>query len=278
MHLTIIKDLSNDIDHLLPFRRFCIAGGEITLPEFVEDVIEILSFAKEMGYFTEIVTNGFAFARGHFQNLIEVLDGMEVSVSPFHINTLGVNYYKKVLKTLKELRSKINILLRYQSTRKFTLSYLYNKLWPEIESMIVVSSPVSRIGRAKKIIDEEDLWMGETRKLAGGCWKNLNITVTSEGYVTPCCAGSEVTTYLKYGNIRKDKAKNIVKIMAEDPYLYVLTRYPEKIIEVLQEHLPEKSGCFCEICVLLNSDPELYKMAKGFVDAVVKEVQKCSRA
>ena len=260
--------------NILPFKRFCIAGGEITLPEYLSEIIEILSFAKKLGFYTEIVTNGYAFSSSTelVEKLIEVVDGLEVSMSPFHIESIGKEHYSTVLPFLRELRLKgKNVIVRYQTTKKLTLQYLYDTFHSQIEGHIIVSSPVSSIGRAEKTIKSADLWFNEVGNLKGGCWRNLNITITSDGFITPCCAGSEITKYLRYGNIFEENVDQIVQRMVEDHYLFILTRYPERLVEHLRQMLPESAGCFCELCVRINSDPKLYKKARKFADAVLKE-------
>ncbi len=260
---------------ILPFKRFCMAGGEVTLPEFIDDVIEILEFARKRNFYTEIVTNGYVFAYDEEKAklLANAIDGLELSMSPYHIELMGREFYERVLRQMVKLRlSGKHVIIRYQTTKEDTLLKLYKTFCEKIEGFVVVSSPVSCIGRAEKSIGMDKLWLIRPEMLKGGCWRNLNITITSEGHITPCCAGSEITKYLKYGHIGEKDIKQTIRQMTDDPYLYVLTRYPEKIVQELRELLPEKVSCFCELCVLINSIPQLYFRAREFVNSLLKVV------
>ncbi len=277
----IIRESSRIPKNILPSRRFSIAGGEVTLKEYLPDVVDILRYSKKFEFHTEIVTNGYALVNNYesdiTRSLIETIDGLELSISPFHIECLGVNYYKKLIPILKEIRTlRKSVILRYQTTKDRTLAYIYRKLGRDLEGFIIVSSPVIHIGRAKHTINRSNVWLYDTAKLSGSCWRFLNITITSDGWVTPCCAGSEISKFLKFGNITKEPLRSIVSKMVDDHYLYILTRYPSKLVEYFEKknllkRLPEKVSSICEFCVIVNSDPILFREARRCADEMLSK-------
>ncbi|WP_245610376.1 radical SAM/SPASM domain-containing protein [Thermococcus celericrescens] len=274
--IAVLKKISHSLTRYLNEKKVCIAGGEVTLPPFKEDLIKILKFAKMLGFKTEIVTNGYLFTHKEFYDpILEYTDYVEVSITPFHVECLGKQYYKNVLENLKKtVEEKLvsGAILRVQTTKTKKLNLLYKLLDDSIEGFLIASSPISWIGRARERIPKDEIYLSPTPLFQGGCWYNLNLTITSSGDVTPCCAGSELSKFLKYGNVYKEDIADIVEKMVNDPYLYVLTRYPERLVHQLSRKfaLPPRVSSICEICLYINTSPVLYNESRKFVEELVK--------
>ncbi|KUH34554.1 hypothetical protein APY94_01690 [Thermococcus celericrescens] len=229
-----------------------------------------------LGFKTEIVTNGYLFTHKEFYDpILEYTDYVEVSITPFHVECLGKQYYKNVLENLKKtVEEKLvsGAILRVQTTKTKKLNLLYKLLDDSIEGFLIASSPISWIGRARERIPKDEIYLSPTPLFQGGCWYNLNLTITSSGDVTPCCAGSELSKFLKYGNVYKEDIADIVEKMVNDPYLYVLTRYPERLVHQLSRKfaLPPRVSSICEICLYINTSPVLYNESRKFVEELVK--------
>ncbi len=265
-------------------RKVSLAGGEATLPKFVDLTLNALRHAKSRGFLVELVSNGYfaLLGRNYVDRFSEILDVLELSLSPFHLSQVSDNDLNKILYAIDYLASRhIYTVIRYQTTLLNRLDILYRRAGSRLHGLRIFTSPVISLGRASLKLRDE-IARKPLEVLTNTCWTNLNVTVNYDGSVTPCCAGSELMKFMKYGNIYDESIVNIVNRMVSDPYLYVLTHFgPQKLLiyikknypELLKKYrVPDDFSDICEACFYLNTRKELYEHAKNYINDIVKKV------
>lgn len=244
-------------------KRFHIAGGEafIKLP----DVVHLLSVARDAG-FTNISTTTNAFwartpARAHdvCRSCCEAgLTSMEISWDHWHLKYIPAEAVNNCLEACSEhgITSNLRLLTTKSHSAREALSYLR----PEALNMAgeITSCPVFPTGRAKTEVPPDDVYVSGTT--GGGCHHMLNLTINGLGNVSPCCAGSDQTEGLSFGNVREQSIEEIARYMQRSPLLRVLVFQGigafRPILEQAGLRLDDQYANICHMCFDLFSSPD----------------------
>jgi organic radical activating enzyme len=257
-------------------REFVLAGGEVFL--FYDDVLTLVRYAASQGFRPSITTNGFwgndlQRAYSWMKQLKDAgLVKLEISVDPFHQEYIPVSAPRNVIRAAKRCGLE-TIMLRCQVTKQARLDRIladFDVL--DLANTIIVSSPVVPMGRAEQEIPMETIFT-ESASPLGCCVDALILTVTVEGDVFPCCAGSELCPPLRLGNISEETLCAIVKRAQGNFVLRTLaTIGPNRLAELLRQGnlgyllLPGYTNA-CHLCYHIFSHPQLSAYVVSCLDA-----------
>lgn len=265
-----VADACRVIDEaaLLPnLKKHCsLAGGEATI--FWNDVMLILRHAQSRGFDNSITTNGWwaptpERAAARLAELKDVgVTEIELSVDAMHQAFIRSSAVANIIRAAKE--AGVSILLRVCTTQKHRAKEVLELLpTDEQRDISIAVSAAIPIGRAKSAIPLEEIWLEERGFPVGACHQALNLTVTPNGDVFPCCAGSELCPSLAIGNIFRQSLQGIMLQLRGNALLRTLVHAgPAYFAEVLGaaglgHKLRGKYLNYCDLCNEIFTDPEL---------------------
>jgi len=261
---------AESIPHTELGRRIHFAGGEPFL--FFDNLLYGLRKARESGFETSVVTNGFwgtntksaeEFASRLWEN---GLSRIEISVDHFHQARIPINSVRLAIKALKD--REIPIYLRIIETQSHKLPDAIQDIpLEELIDVYLVASPLIPLGRARSLIENEKNTQIKTPE--GCCLWQLNLTVTPDGFVYPCCAGSELSKALRLGTLKQTSLWNILDNLKYRMELHGLFREgPGKLLEIVRAILPayERKTYvdMCHACVELFQDPKAVSIIREY--------------
>jgi len=136
-------------------RNVHFAGGEPFL--YFNDLVEGLAYAKQNGFHSSVVTNGFwAYDIEAAEKKIRTLHNLglfrvELSVDNFHQEFVPIERIRKLLYVLRKFN--LEVLLRASTTKKNTAYSAIAKIPPhELVGIKLIAAPVSCEGRAAEMI------------------------------------------------------------------------------------------------------------------------------
>ncbi|MEM4324033.1 MAG: radical SAM protein [Candidatus Nitrosocaldaceae archaeon] len=277
----IIKKAIDEASILPNLDKRChIGGGEATI--FWNELIEILSYAKSKGFVNSIVTNGFwgysyEKARIKTRELKEVgVETIEFSVDSMHQEFIPTKAISNIIQSAKE--QGINIILRINTTRKHRASEVLRLLTPkDLENITLAISKVIPVGRAHLEIPQEEIW-SEPGIPLGACGDVLNLTISPDGNVTPCCAGSELCPSLSLGNVyykRLDKMMETLRgnFMLQSLFYAGPAYFAELIKEAgLESKLLPAYASYCHLCNHIFTNEELAIIVKRKINERITRI------
>ncbi len=144
--------------------------------------------------------------------------------------------------------------------------------------MHVVTGVAHATGRAATAIPAEDFWTRPGLP-EGHCADILNLTVTPDGGVYPCCAGSELCPSLRIGSIHE---QSLAEMMAASRGHFLLRtlihagpRHFAGLIAGtgLAGRLRPGYEDICDLCGHLFTDPEMAEAVRQRLDLRVGELR-----
>lgn len=244
--------------------RFHLTGGEAFLQ--MDDCFRLFAVARSAGFFDITSTTNAFWARTPSRAEIVMaalakagVTGLEVSWDIWHMPYIPASAIENCLRAARN--HDIDVNLRLLTTRTHTIE---EALAPIAEDALeaaqrISSGPVFPSGRASKTLNRSDLYTQGS--MDDNCHSFLNLTVSANGLVAPCCAGVDQTEGLGLGNIRDEPISEIVTRMQRSPMLRAL------VFEGLSSFLPilERAGfdpepeghtSICHMCWSVFKDPQ----------------------
>jgi MoaA/NifB/PqqE/SkfB family radical SAM enzyme len=257
----------DEATHLPNLKKQCsLAGGEATI--FWNDVILILRHAQSRGFNNSITTNGWwaptpERATARLMELKDVgVTEIELSVDAMHQAFIRSTAVANIIRAAKE--TDVSILLRVCTTQKHRAEKVLKLLPTDAQRDISIAvSAVIPIGRAKSAIPLEDIWLEDRGFPIGACHQALNLTVTPNGDVFPCCAGSELCPSLAIGNIFRQSLQEMMLQLRDNTLIRTLVHAgPAHFADMLNaaglgHKLRGKYLNYCDLCNEIFTNPEL---------------------
>jgi MoaA/NifB/PqqE/SkfB family radical SAM enzyme len=257
-------------------RNFVAAGGETFL--FFDDLVCVVQYAANRGFKPSITTNAFwgkpyERAWSWMKRLKEAgLVKLEISADSFHQKHIPIEAPRNVIRAAKECGLE-TVMLRCQVTENTTLrDALQNLGIGDLANTIVVSSPVVPMGRAEQEISADEVFL-ESAYPRGCCEDALTLTITVQGDVFPCCAGSELCPPLCLGNVTRESLATIVNRAHSNIMLRTLASVgPARLSALIEESnlnhllLPAYTNA-CHLCYHIFSQLELAEYVVSKIEA-----------
>jgi len=276
-----VKQLIDEASTLSNIKKHLhLGGGEATI--YWEEVIEILKYAKMKGFTNSIVTNGF-WGVDPNQVLSKVAElkragvfEIEFSVDAMHNEFVSPDAISNIIRAAK--KAGIKVVLRMCTTKVHTAADLLKNISIDDQRDIIIAiSKVVPVGRARFEIPLRDLWVDPGIPI-GACYQVLNLTVTPNGDIFPCCVGGESCRSLKLGNYYDQSLKDIMKSIRVNflvrTLIYTGPAYYAALIqqEGLGNKLLSHYSNYCHLCNHIFTDPELEKVINLKINQKVVEI------
>jgi hypothetical protein len=258
-------------------RNFVAAGGEAFL--FYDDLLVLVRHAAAAGFKPSITTNGFwgkpydRRAKAWIKKLKAAgLVKLEVSIDSFHQKHIPIEAPRNVIRAARECGLE-TIMLRCEVTEHTTLrDSLQSLSIDDLVYTVLVSSPVVPMGRATQEIPADEVFL-ESAHPRGCCEDALTLTVTVQGDVYPCCAGSELCPPLLLGNIAREPLAAIVNRAHSNIVLRTLVSTgPARLSALIEDSnlndllLPAYTNA-CHLCYHIFSHPQLAAQVASKIEA-----------
>lgn len=257
----MIKAIKEAYD-VASIRVVVFTGGEPTL--FLDQVVEGVKLASELGFSTRLVTNGWWATT--YEKAYEILSRLKsaglkelnISYDRFHDPWLakfgGFTNVVNAVRAARELGIVALIgVLKLADERQPTRELIKKRLEEfGLEEVMVIEDFPARIGRASQLPGE--LIPRNDELLNMGCNEaGARLTILPNGDAMYCCghpiARSEARWFFKVGNISQDSLVDIVKRIRRNALVLAL-RYAGPLA-ILREHgieLDEDFKTPCEVC------------------------------
>jgi len=253
-------------------KNLTIGGGEAGI--YHDLLLSIISHGTLRGFYVAMVTNCFrATSPQEAEKMCEEyssagLKRIEISTDSFHDPYIKLEYTGNTIEAAR--KAGIDVCLRFAVSKNSRVGDLLKRLKDyDLSNVTIMSQPAAAIGRAKNL--EDELYKMESLP-SRNCLDFLTITVTPPGDIYPCCLGSELTEYLRLGNVTDTPLSKILD-EGENNFLVkqVLTKGPAGILNLLTSELAMelKNRSYLNICEMCNRIFENHEL--------VKEIKKLDR-
>ncbi len=264
-------DEATAIPTLMP--QFHLAGGEAFLK--TDAAIELFHEASLMGY-SEISTTTNCFWARQSKRADEIvrnarkagLTRMEISWDHWHAPFIPQTAISNAILCCFEYG--VSTTLRLLTTRRHSTEEALSGFSDEVLAMTsdISICPVFPTGRAASELPSEEIF--NSGQAGGTCQSVLNLTVNARGNVFPCCAGSDQTEHLSFGNIREESIVDITARMNQSDLLRALVFLgPQALLPIVADlHDGTKDYAnMCHLCWTLFSRPETaIRIKRWFAD------------
>lgn len=260
-------------------RSLCFTGGEPFL--YYDKVVNIMSYAAELGLVSEIVTNSFWACdyKTAFTTLSDLrnlgLANFVTSFDDYHLEYIDVEHIKNAVKAACELKLKVTIkTVEYNHCKIKADNALLLLGLSEYKNSILVQSliPLNE-GRFKKLngLEKESLSFSPI-SMSGGCSKIIKFpAISPSGELYPCCGFGDRARLA--GKYPENNFQDMLSQMHSNLIFNLLaTLGPLGLLKLASDYLPELSELSfnnpCEICNCLFND----KTARDAVYMVMKNL------
>ncbi len=247
-------------------RRCHVGGGEATI--YWNEMLAVLDHAKNEGFLNSIVTNGWwaknkIIAERKVVQLREAgVSNIELSVDAMHQEYISTESIDNLIQAAEE--AQVKVTLRVCTTESRRADVVLKDIRTNVRAgLTIATSRVTAVGRAKDAIPTSDLFL-EDGVPPGTCNSVLNLTITPNGDVFPCCAGSEVCSSLKLGNINEKSLGEIGgQSLRGNSFVRTLVHAgPAYFAALLNEAgvtkwMKPRYGNICQLCTDICSDDDL---------------------
>ncbi|HZM08735.1 MAG TPA: radical SAM/SPASM domain-containing protein [Candidatus Limnocylindrales bacterium] len=236
--------------------RVHISGGESFL--FFDETVQIFKRAKAR-HFGNIggTTNAFwalsdAIADRRCEELAQAgVTYLEVSIDHWHKPYVTADRVRCLLRAMR--RTGLPVTLRTLSSRSHHIDDVLEDFEDqELLQVIVGNGRVQPVGRGARTIPMSEVYIGGG--VQGCCERQLNLTISPNGNVYPCCAGADMTESLACGNIYRDSlAEAVLKMRTEAVIREVIHGGTGKLIPIIEQLgygdrlLPQYTS-ICHLC------------------------------
>ncbi|WP_445521359.1 radical SAM/SPASM domain-containing protein [Streptomyces sp. NEAU-174] len=276
-----VRQIIDEAASLPNLTKHChIGGGEATI--YWDDLVCMLDHAQSKGFRNSIVTNGFwgrtqKLATRKVAELKSVgVERIEFSVDAMHQAFVSPAAISNIIRAGKD--TGVRIMLRVSTTKTHRTADVMKSVDTDAQAdIIIASAKVVPVGRAREEIPIDDVWTDAGIPI-GACFELLNLTVTPNGDVFPCCAGSEVCPSLKLGNCLEQSLPEIMGASRGNFLVRTLVHtgpayYAALIREAgLGDKLPDRFANFCHLCNHIFTDEDLSKFVRKSINDKVGHV------
>ena len=204
---------------------------------------------------------------------------LEVSLDHWHLPHIDLARVKCLIDAARA--TGIRLVLRTLTTRNHGVDEIVALLLgagTDLSGVLIANSKVQPVGRAATDVSDDEIYYG-SGDTAGSCDTALNLTIAPTGNVYPCCAGSEMTDALAFGNVTHEPLPDIVTKMRTDLLLRTLVHTGSgSLIPILQELglaellLPRYSS-ICHLCWhIFQDDTMAAALKEHFADLQFEEL------
>ncbi|MGA8112302.1 MAG: hypothetical protein WCA46_01430 [Actinocatenispora sp.] len=253
--------------------RCHFAGGEATI--FRADLLAMLAHAQRCGFVNTLTTNGFwgRTPQGADRTVAELaavgVRSIELSTDAMHQDLIADGVLGTIIRAGKA--HGVDLVLRVCTTRRSRVRDVLGQLDERDQSdIVVVADPAIGTGRAAVEIPAADRWQAPGLP-EGACADILNLVVTPDGSVHPCCNGSELCPTLTLGNVHTQDLVAMMRGLRSNVLLRTLVHAgPSYFAELmansaLADRLRPGYGSFCELCTQIFTDPEMTAFVREHV-------------
>lgn len=245
--------------------RVHLSGGESFLN--YNEVLAIFRHAKARGFRNIGATTNAFWALNDTvadRKCAEVADAgatyFEVSIDFWHLPYVRIERVRCLLRAMR--RTGLRPTLRTLSSRSHHLDEVLASFEDtDLLQVVIGNGRVQPVGRGALEVPSADIYFGNG--VEGNCEAQLNLTVTPNGNVYPCCAGADMTDSLACGNVHTDTlADAVLKMRTDQVIREIIHRGTGELIPVIRELgfgdrlLPHYSG-ICHLCWDVFKDDEL---------------------
>ncbi|ASJ17315.1 hypothetical protein A3L04_09660 [Thermococcus chitonophagus] len=273
----------------LGFRVAIFTGGEPTLR--LDSLLESIQFAKELGYATRVVSNGWwAFSEESAYNILSQmkehgLDEINISFDDYHVTffrqlwNIEPLYIVHVAKASLDLDIRLGIAIIEDANSTINERFVINLLSQHLgrpyeaikENVVIIKDVPARIGRGKHL--PTDI-IPEREPLVSGC-EDIGMTygIHPDGRITVCCGHAifesdfyDVGNWKENGTTLREAIDNASRNLI---YWWLYTQGPKKILKKLKIH--EKTTHLCDACKMLMVDYKdiLIEYLRGHRDEIL---------
>ena len=245
--------------------RVHVSGGESFLN--YEEMLALFSHAKACSFGNiGATTNAFwalndAVADRKCTQLAEAgATYFEVSIDFWHMPYVSFDRVRCLLRAMR--RTGLRATLRTLSSRSHHLDELLAEFQDgDLLQVIIGNGRVQPVGRGAVTIPPSEVYYGSGPQ--GCCEQQLNLTISPNGNVYPCCAGADMTESLACGNVHRDSLPEAVLKMRTDALIReIIHAGTGQLIPIIHQLgfgdrlLPAYSG-ICHLCWDVFKDNEL---------------------
>ena len=273
--------------------RVHLSGGESFL--HYKEVLEIFRHSKSKGFRNIGATTNAYWALNDaaaYRKCMELAEAgatyFEVSIDFWHLPYVSLDRVRCLLRAMR--RAGLRPTLRTLTSRSHHLDELLSNFPDEdLLQVIIGNGRVQPVGRGAATIPNSEVYYGNG--VQGCCDLQLNLTVTPNGNVYPCCAGADMTDSLSCGNVHRHSLPDIVLNMRTDQVIReIIHGGTGQLIPIIQQLgfgdrlLPQYSG-ICHLCWDVFKDDELadalrehfqdkqFEMLAGLVETAMGDPQ-----
>ena len=244
-------------------RRVEILGGEPFL--YYKDLRDIVRCASQLGFRTEVVTNGFwatteESTRRQVGDLLDVgLDELTLTVDTYHLRHVSVANIQRAITEIRRRGREVNII--YRVARADALDTELIRL-PAVNSGITAITvvPWVPLGHRGPDIDQRFVCrpLGNS---SPGCKNLFRFVVLPGGDVAPCVVGGFRGLH-RVGNLNETPAAEILTRIQTDPLLtYLYDQGPNQLTSFLASRDGtdelQVNASTCHLCYKVFSDGRL---------------------
>ncbi len=252
------------------------------LPEMAGDRVHVsggesfLNYAESLAIFSHARSRGFGNVGATTNAFWAVNDAIadrkcgeladagatyfEVSIDFWHLPYVSMDRVRCLLRAMR--RTGLRATLRTLSSRSHHMDELLSGFQDaELLQATIGNGRVQPVGRGAATVPPSEVYYGNG--VEGCCERQLNLTVSPNGNVYPCCAGADMTESLACGNVHRDSLADAVLKMRTDQLIReIIHGGTGQLVPIIQELgfgdrlLPGYSS-ICHLCWDVFKDNEL---------------------
>ncbi len=260
--------------------RLHVSGGEAFIR--YQDTMAMFRKGKSLGVLNiGTTTNGFwavnrEVASRRCAELSEAgLTYLELSMDFWHLPWISIDRVRNLLWGAR--RAGISVILRTLTTKSHRMDELFAQFDDlDFVGLIIGNNRVSPVGRGCSEIPADDIYYGNTE---GCCEDVLSLTVTPNGNVYPCCAGSDMTDALACGNVHHDTlAQALFKMRTERTIRQLIHQGAGSLLPIVRDlgfgdRIKDRYAHICHLCWDIFKDNELAAALRDhFADQQLQEM------
>ncbi|MGW0601892.1 radical SAM/SPASM domain-containing protein [Streptomyces sp. NPDC002776] len=275
--VTRVIDETADLPNVA--RRCHFAGGEATI--YWRELMAMLHHSARHGFINTLTTNGFwgSSPERAQRKMADLADAavhtVELSADAMHQDFIKPAVLGNIIQAGRD--HNIDIVLRVCTTRDNRISDVLPLIDPTLQNdLVILAEPAIGTGRAATEVPEAKRWQIPGLPL-GACADVLNLVVTPDGGVFPCCSGSELCPTLTLGNIHDQSLTAMMQNSRSNVLLRTLVHAgPSYFAQLmadspLAERLRPAYGSYCELCTQIFTDTDLTAFVRDHVQRKTRE-------
>jgi hypothetical protein len=176
---------------------------------------------------------------------------LEVSMDFWHLPYVSTRRVRNLLRAARQ--TGIRVMVRTLSSRHHHMEELFSDFTEEEFLYLQIgNSPVAPVGRGSDNLSALEVYGDPVAEAC--CDAMLNLTVTPNGNVCPCCAGSDMTESLSSGNVYRHSLADIVLRMRTDQMMNQLIHGgPYTLLPVVKQlgfadRIAPAHSSICHLC------------------------------